>query len=62
MDCIVCGHPLKFISERRNRKTYEIEETQLLCKRCGHYVVIKKDGSQTWYDKNDRPIHPTHDR
>lgn len=61
MDCIVCGNPLDVLSIRRNLKTYEIEEKQLICKRCGHYVVINI-GLQTWYGENDRPIHPTHDK
>lgn len=61
MVCIACGYPLAFLSEKRNRKTAETEEIQLICKQCGHYSVIL-NGKCTWYDKNDKPIHPTHDR
>lgn len=61
MDCIVCGYQLAILSEIRKSKTAEIEETQWICKHCGHYVVIA-NGTCTWYDKNDKPIHPTHDR
>lgn len=61
MDCVLCGNPLEVMSVRQHRKASEIEETQLFCKSCRHYVVINKD-LQTWYDENDRPIHPTHDK
>lgn len=61
MECIVCGHDLSVMSCKYNRKTAEIEEIQWICKNCGHYVVITQ-GVCTWYDKNDKPIHPTHDR
>ena len=62
MECIICGHPMKLMSYRQKPRSGEMEEQQWICECCGHYVVRRADGAQTWYDKNDKPIHPTHDK
>ena len=61
MECIFCHGQMNFQSRRRKLKSAETEEEQFACPVCLHYVAIK-EGLRTWYDKNDKPVHGTHDR
>lgn len=62
MDCILCHGEMRFMSKRLKPRSGEVEEEQFLCPKCGCYVVIRYDCACTWYDKNDIPMHPTHDK
>lgn len=62
MECVFCHAQMNNLSQRYRMDSYEIEEIQYICPHCYHYVVVRYDGMCTWYDKNDNPVHPTHDK
>lgn len=61
MECQNCHSTMTFLSGRQKVGNTEIEEVQYLCPQCGYNVVVN-DGMQSWYDRNDKPVHASHDR
>lgn len=60
MECHFCHSEMKLLSQRYKVRSSENKEIQYICPVC-HYTVVIKDGLQSWYDENDRPVHGSHD-
>ena len=60
MECRFCASQMSVLSMKYRIRSSEIEEYRFICPQCHHYVVIK-DGLCSWYDKNDKLIHASHD-
>ena len=61
MECILCHEKMCFLSRKFKIRSSEIEEEQYTCTKCFTSVVIR-NGQCTWHDKNNWPIHASHDR
>lgn len=63
MNYICCGHQMTQVSKRYVYENGEMK-TQIthVCHYCGNLAITDTAGVVTWIDKDEKPIHATHDK
>lgn len=63
MDYVCCGRQMMQVCKRYVYDNGEMKaQITHVCHHCGNLAITDTTGEVTWIDKDEKPIHATHDK